>query len=107
MLGYMTIEVSLAAVATRRQAGVKLIKRKGFGQTENSGADVREKVAQDVLDLSSRVDVLVAHQHFIIEVVSGSKVQSGGGGPAETPQDGSFTGNAGPELSTVGQEKRA
>jgi hypothetical protein len=82
MRGSVTIEVGLAAVATRRGASVKLIKGKSLGQPENSGADFREKVAQDVLDLSRRVDVLVPHQHFIIEIVSGSKVQSGGGGPA-------------------------
>jgi hypothetical protein len=82
MLGGGAIEVRLTAVPARRRASVKLIKGKRLGQPENTVADFSEKMAQNVLDLSGSVDVLVSHQHFIIEVVPCSKVQCGSGRPA-------------------------
>jgi hypothetical protein len=84
-----------------------LIKGQRLGQPENTVADYSEKVAQHILDLSSSVDVLVPHQDFIIEVVSGAKVQRCGGRPAQTPKDCSFARNARSKLSSIVQEERA
>src|SRR5688572_24707843 len=83
-------EVSVAPRPIRFGALVEAIKRDAAADAEDRYPDVVVEVAQHFLDLRRGVDVLVRHQHAVIEPVAPTKLEPGRHLPSERPQPGAL-----------------